>query len=174
MLGDPGACLENHIHGPIECHEYKQCMNGHYNDCDKLCEKSSHHDKSHYSQFCNMATSAPTTTNVAAATSAEVYGGNQTPGGFIGDGAYSIGTQFWLVAAALSVGMALVAVHMGQRREAILRDDRSLIGAEVRGSVGRRVGVVSGLMDGVLTKGQPKQVEMLEIERADTYESAMV
>ena len=92
----------------------------------------------------------------------------------MGDGNLSVGVQFWMVAAAMSVGMALVAIHMGQRREAIVRDERSLMGAEVRGSVGRRVGVVSGLMDGVLTRGQPKQVEMLEIERSDTYESAMV
>ncbi len=168
---DPGVCLENQIHGPIDCHEYKRCMNGHYNDCDKLCEKSSHHDKSHYSEFCNMSASTSVPSAIAnAASSSDPYSG-QTPGGFIGGGNYSIGVQFWMVAASLSVGMALVAVHVGQRREA---NERSLLGAEVRGSVGRRVGGVSGLMDGVLTRGQPKQVEMLQIERSDTYESAMV
>jgi len=180
MMLDPSECLENKIHGPIECHEYKQCMFfDKYSDCDKLCNKKSQPGKSHFSQFCNMSASASSTASASANSNVDSYNGGTTPGGFISDGSYSVGFQFWMVAVAMSIGMAIAAVHIGQRREDLNNEDKSLLGAEVRGSVGRRAVVVSGLMDGVLgQKNVPKQVELaeyaLEPARTDSYESAMV
>ena len=116
-----------------------------------------------------------TNTNVA---NADGYNVTSTPEGVVGGGNYAMEFQFWMVAVAVSVGMAIAAVHIGQRREDLDNEDKSLLGAEVRGSVGRRVGVVSGLMDGVLgeKKTGPKQVELaeFELEPSNSYESAMV
>lgn len=156
-------------------------MNGDSAACQHLCDKKDgllekHHS---YGQFCNYSSSSTANTNAA---NTDVYNGNSTPEGVVAGGNYAMGFQFWMVAVAVSVGMALVAVHMGQRREDLEDEDKSLLGAEVRGSVGRRVGVVSGLMDGVLgektttTTTTSKQVEMAEyqLEPSNSYESAMV
>lgn len=174
---------------PGECHEHTKCVSGGDNweeMCQKLCDKRNHPGKNSYKKYCNYTPSSSTTTasstsyEVNSASGNDVYNGNSTPQGVVFDGNLSAGFQFWMVAAAISVGMALVAVHIGQRREDLEDEDKSLLGAEVRGSVGRRVGAVSGLMDGVLG-GKPsssKQVELsgyqLEVAPTDSYESAMV
>ncbi len=169
--------------GPLECPALMRCENESNPDCsacNDLCKKKDsprpgHHD---YSVFCNVCDSSG---NAVASSSSQVdsYNGNSTPGSFVGSGSYSTAFSAWMVAVAISVGMALVAVHIGQRREDVVGEDRSLLGAEVRGSVGRRAAVVSGLMDGVLgNRNDSKQVELseyqLEPARTSSYESAIV
>jgi len=165
--------------GILECPLLTRCENGDCSACQKLCAMTDRPHPGHdYSGFCNICDSSG---NVVTSSSSQVdsYNGNSTPESFVGSGSYSTAFSAWMVGVALSIGMALVAVHIGQRREDAVGEDRSLLGAEVRGSVGRRAAVVSGLMDGVLgDKRNSKQVELSEFElepaRTSSYESAIV
>lgn len=184
---------QGEVHLP-DCGLLHKCKNRNYDDCAKLCEKTDSHHHSHYSKFCDTDTyfGDSESASVSSASSVDAYNGNAAPDGFTNGGAYAATSQFWMVAVAASVGMALVAIHMGQRRERPQADDQSLMGAEVRGSVGRRVAGVSALMDGVLggtsssssfaQSGGGTQVEMSEYQlegsepdRSSSYpESAIV
>lgn len=98
------------------------------------------------------------------------------------EGNYAKGFQFWMVAAAASVGMALVAVHLGQRKERhteeeLMEDERydgngddASAGANVKGSVGRRMAAVSAFADGVIGRKSKssKQVELSEYQLDDS------
>lgn len=140
------------VHLP-DCGLLHKCKNRNYDDCAKLCEKTDSHHHSHYSEFCDTDTyfgDSSSSVSASSTSSVDAYNGSSTPAGFTNDGAYAATFQFWMVAVAASVGMALVAVHMGQRRERPQANDQLLMGAEVHGSVGRRVAGVSALMDGVL------------------------
>mmetsp|Transcript_8610 Transcript_8610/g.21159 ORF Transcript_8610/g.21159 Transcript_8610/m.21159 type:complete len:237 (-) Transcript_8610:2177-2887(-) len=162
--------------GLLECHLLEMCDGGFMGACDELCAKADHPGPHDYSVFCGMSSSSSSQSDAVAGYSADEYNGNSTPGSFVGSGSYSAAFNGWMVAVVISVAMALVAVHIGQRREEI--EQEMARGVNVRGSVGRRAQVVSGLMDGVLGDANPKQVELseyrLEPARTSSYESAIV
>lgn len=162
MVGN-GDCGPHGAVHLLDCHTYEKCQSGQNDQCEKLCDMSSHHGKSHYSAFCTTSTSQASEANTA-----DSYQDSATPGSVSMDGNYSMGFQFWMVAAAASVGLALVAVHMGQRkndqqREELLEDEESQ-GASMTGSVGRRMVAVSALADGYMagSGASGTQVEMAE------------
>jgi len=157
------------VHIP-DCHLLHSCKAGNSADCTKLCNKKSDHGKSKYSKFCSGDGSGSSS---SSNTSVDSYVDNSTPGNVVSDGRQSAKFGFWMIAVAGSVGMALVAVHIGQRKDPFgNRDDddnTSLAGGEVRGSVGRRVGVVSDLFNGVLGRrgNKKEQVELAEYQLED-------
>jgi hypothetical protein len=167
------------VHLP-DCGLLQKCKNKNYDDCAKLCEKTDSHHKSHYSKFCDTDSYFGEGDSVSSASSVDAYNGNSTPDGVVNGAGFAATFQYWMVAVAASVGMALVAIHIGQRRERrVSADDQSLMGAEVRGSVGRRVAGVSALMEGVLgakssnsTNTGGTQVEMSEYQLDDSRSSS--
>ena len=76
----------------------EECDSGDNSKCVKLCNMSSDHHKSHYSAFCSSSSSANS------------YNDNVTPSNVEMDGNYAMEFQFWMVAAAFSVAVALVAI----------------------------------------------------------------
>lgn len=181
------------VHLP-DCPLLQHCQAGKSSDCSKLCNMKTHHGKSGYKEFCSDSSSgssgSSSSSSSSSASSADAYNGNSTPEGVVSSGNLSVGFEAWMVAVAASVGLAIAAIRMGQRRE---RADETLPlsgqGGQVRGSVGRRVGVVSDLLNSVLAKGDngdangnssrnSEQVEMaeyqLEDSRTSSYESAVV
>jgi len=167
------------VHVP-DCRKLKSCESSYLyssDDCTDLCNMASQDRKSHYANlhFCKSESSSSSSSS--AATGVDAYNDNSAPGSFVSDGNYAAGFEFWMAAVVASVAMAMVAVHIGQRREYRTPEDESR-GAPVRGSVGRRVAAVAGLMNGVLSAPPPQQVEMAEYQlddnRNSSYQSAIV
>lgn len=125
----------------------QMCKLGDAYACDELCEMRSHHGKSEYAKFCKGLTLTSDTTSESWAQE-ENYDGLE--GNVGGEGSMSRAFQFWMLATAASVVMAMVAVFMGQRRER--REARGIGagGAVLSGAVGRRHTAVSAFADGVL------------------------
>merc|ERR1712238_652600 len=131
----------------------RQCNNGYGDSCQSLCDMKDNDRKSHYSRYCED--SKDTTTTQSSTETGSVTTGN-----------YSKGFQFWMVATAAAVGMAIVAIHIGQRKEKQgneIADDESSVGASVTGSVGRRFSAISAFADGVKPTNN-KQVELAEYQ----------
>ena len=150
------------VHLP-DCKLLQTCRAGKSTDCNKLCSKKSDPGKSKYGKFCDGGDGSSSSSSASSASSSDAYNENTSPGQVVADGTYAVEFGFWMVAVGLSIGMALVAIHMGQRRE--IRTARDEAGpGEFRGSVSRRVAVVSDLMDSVLSQQPPKQVEMAEYQ----------
>jgi len=151
------------VHLP-DCKLLQTCRAGTSADCATLCGKKSDPGKSKYRKFCSGDGSSSSSSS-SAATSADAYNENTSPGQVVADGSYSVGFQSWMLAVALSIGIAAVAVRLGQRSE-IRRSREGHAPGGIRGSVNHRVGVVSDLMDSVLSQQQqqqqpsPRQVEM--------------
>ena len=94
------------------------------------------------------------------------YEGNGTPGNLATDGKFSSGFQLWMVATAISVGMALTAIYIGQQKNRAVDD--SPVGKNVTGSVNRRLSAVSAFADGVMgSTGGAKQVELKQYQLSD-------
>ena len=164
------------VHLP-DCHLWQSCKAGTSSDCTKLCNKKSDPGKSKYSKFCSYGDGSGSSSSANSANGADAYNENTSPGQVVADGSYAVEFQFWMVAVALSVGMAATAVHLGQRREIRVAQDPNAPG-NIRGSVNHRIGIVSDLMDSVLGQRPPQQVEMaqysLEGSRGDGAASALV
>jgi hypothetical protein len=145
------------VHLP-DCPTLQTCKSGVSADCTKLCNKSGDHGKSRYSKFCDYDGSG-SNSNAANSNS---YNDSSNTGGFATGEQYSVEWDYWMIPFGVAVGMVLVAVHIGQRREAVpSADDQSLLGSEVRGAVSRRVGVVSDIMNSVLPpRGSSRHPEM--------------
>jgi len=176
----PGSRV--HLPDGALCH---RCTSGNPGDsCETLCAMKSNSHKSHYSQFCESSDSSTTTTSSSESStnsassstnSVDAYVDNSTPGNVTMEGNYAKGFQFWMVAAAASVGMALVAVHLGQRKEQQTEDElmedeeEQYDNGDVKGSVGRRMAAVSAFADGVIgRKSSSKQVELSEYQLEDS------
>jgi len=139
----------------------RQCNNGYGDSCQSLCDMKDSEHKSHYSRYCEDSEDTTTTQS----STADSYVGNSETGS-VTTGNYSKGFQFWMVATAAAVGMAIVAVHIGQRKEKQgdeIADDESSVGASVTGSVGRRFSAISAFADGVKPTNN-KQVELAEYQ----------
>ena len=169
MVGNSDCGPNGKVH-ILDCHMFEKCESGHNSECEKLCAMSSQHHKSHYSEFCNTgSTSSSSSESAVQSSEVNTYQDNVTPGNVSMDGNYAMGFQFWMVAAAASVGMALVAVHIGQRkdqRSEILEDEESP-GPSMAGSVGRRMVAVAGLADGVYggaSGGQQVEMSQYKLE----------
>ena len=175
----PLGSMKVHIPDHGKCNE---CMGGNTNSCNTLCSMKSQSHKSHYSNFCESE-STTTTTSSAESSDVNSYTDNTAPGSVTTEGNYSKGFQFWMVATAASVGLALVAIHLGQRKERDTdpypdggdNDNESLSssysgGANARGSVGLRLAAVSAFADGMMpgTTHTTKQVELSEYQLDDT------
>jgi len=180
MVGGNGGC------GPLDdirigdhklCNECTHHANS--GSCNTLCSMSSSNSrKTHYSKFCDSTTS----TSSSESNSVDAYNDNSAPGSVTTEGNYSKGFQFWMVATAASVGLALVAIHLGQRKERETDlypdgddDNESLSssysgGANARGSVGLRLAAVSAFADGMMpiSNNNNKQVELAEYQLDDT------
>jgi len=142
------------------CH---QCNNGNGSSCQSLCDMSNSDKKrkAHYAEYCNDGEDTATQYSTA-----DAYVDNSETGSVTTGDNYSKGFQFWMVATAAAVGMALVAIHLGQRKEREnsdeIADDESSVGANVTGSVGRRLSAISAFADGVIPTN--KQVELAEYQ----------
>merc|ERR1712238_390051 len=126
----------------------RQCNNGYGDSCQSLCDMKDNED----------------TTTTQSSTANSYVGSSET--GSVTTGNYSKGFQFWMVATAAAVGMAIVAIHIGQRKEKqgnAIADDESSVGASVTGSVGRRFSAISAFADGVKPTNN-KQVELAEYQ----------
>jgi len=178
MMMVNSQCGPKEVHLP-DRHLCTRCSSNHYEDCEELCSMQSESHKSHYVNFCTATTETTTSESAysGADSSVDAYADSSTPGNVTMDGNYSMGFQFWMVAAAASVGMALVAVHVGQRKERdtgeIMEDDDDAMsgGANVKGAVGRRMAAVSAFADGVINTGgakSSKQVELSEYQLDDS------
>lgn len=166
------------VHLP-DCHLLQTCRAGTSGDCVKLCEKASDPRKSKYSKFCDNYDSDGSTSSSSSANSAsgaDAYSENSSPDAVAGSGSYSVEFRFWMAAVALSVGMALVAIHMGQKREIRLAgdDENETAPGEIRGSIRHRVGVVSDIMDSVLSDRVGTRVEMSGYKLDTGADSAIV
>jgi len=156
----------------LDCHMFDKCEEGHTSECEKLCAMSSQHHKSHYSEFCDTgSTSSSSSASAVQSTEVDAYQENATPGNVSMDANYAAGFQLWMVAAAASVGMALVAVHMGQRkdRRSVILEDEENPGPSMTGSVGRRMVAVGGLADGVCggaSGGQQVEMSQYKLEES--------
>eukprot|EP00536_Pseudo-nitzschia_multiseries_P011857 jgi/Psemu1/326619/estExt_fgenesh1_pg.C_4280003 len=168
--GDCGPHGKVHL---LDCPLLDRCEKGNNDDCEKLCSMRSHHGKSRYANFCSSSgDSDGDSSSSSSSATADAYQDNATPGSITMGERLAEGFQFWMVAAAFSVGVALVAVHIGQRREErseLLEDYDD--GASMAGSVGRRMAAVSALADGVMAgSGRTnRQVEMAEYQLEDSY-----
>ena len=174
----PLGSMKVHIPDHGKCNE---CMGGNTYSCNTLCSMKSQSHKSQYSTFCD-SDSTSTTTSSAESSDVNSYTDNTAPGSVTTEGNYSKGFQFWMVATAASVGLALVAIHLGQRKERETDpypdggdDNESLSssysgGANARGSVGLRLAAVSAFADGMMpgTTNNTKQVELSEYQLDDT------
>eukprot|EP00534_Pseudo-nitzschia_fraudulenta_P018715 CAMPEP_0201274964 /NCGR_PEP_ID=MMETSP0853-20130426/51061_1 /ASSEMBLY_ACC=CAM_ASM_000640 /TAXON_ID=183588 /ORGANISM="Pseudo-nitzschia fraudulenta, Strain WWA7" /LENGTH=235 /DNA_ID=CAMNT_0047582475 /DNA_START=206 /DNA_END=913 /DNA_ORIENTATION=+ len=138
------------VHLP-DCRLLHGCNAGRSADCDTLCGKKNDPHKSSYGGFCDSGSSSSSSSSYAAdGSSVDAYSGETNPGSFVTGGSRSAAFRFWMVAVAASVGTALAAIHVGQRRGRHGGGDNG--GA--RGSVGRRVAAVAALADGVLGGGR--------------------
>lgn len=144
-----------------DCHLLQSCKAGTSTDCTKLCNKRNDHGKSKYKKFCSSSDSSS-----SSSSENNNYSENSSPESVVTDENMSVGFDFWMVAVAGSVGIALFAIRMGQRTELVQTSfDGEIMqpGSEMRGSVGRRKGAVSDIMDSVLggdSGGGGRQVEM--------------
>jgi len=156
----------------------RQCNNGNGSSCQSLCDMSYSDDhKSHYSRYCgDSGTETQTQYSYNEdSNNADAYIGNSETGSVATGENYSKGFQLWMVATAAAVGMALVAIHIGQRKEREnpdeIADDESSVGANVTGSVGRRLSAISAFADGVMPTN--KQVELAEYQlESDTPQAS--
>jgi hypothetical protein len=182
VVGGGGECGPLNVHIPDhgKCNE---CMGGNTGSCNTLCSMKSQARKSHYSKFCGSDSTTSTTSESSyngESSSVDAYTDNSAPGSVTTEGNYSKGFQFWMVATAASVGLALVAIHLGQRKERETDpypdgdDNESLSssysgGANARGSVGLRLAAVSAFADGMMpSTNTTKQVELAEYQLDDT------
>jgi hypothetical protein len=172
MVGDSECGPAGEVHHGPDCHLLKSCKyDGVTSDCAKLCSMAHMPLKKKYNKFCSMSSSS-NSVNAAEYDEATVdaYQGNSSPESVVSDGNYAMGFQFWMVAVAASVGMALVAIHMGQRKERLSEgmEDEDAPGATVAGSVGRRMHAVTALADGMMGGGK-QYLEMASYSLEEPY-----
>ena len=136
------------------------------------------HGKSGYVNFCSVEGETTTSKSEYYSYNAEngvdSYEDSASPGNSATDEDYSKGFQLWMVGTAVSVGMALTAIHMGQKKDGVdIVNDDSAVGKNVTGSVNRRLSAVSAFADGVMgsTTGA-KQVELSQYQPSDQQLSA--
>mmetsp|Transcript_5955 Transcript_5955/g.10789 ORF Transcript_5955/g.10789 Transcript_5955/m.10789 type:complete len:290 (+) Transcript_5955:143-1012(+) len=140
------------------CH---QCTGSFSNEqaCQTLCEMSTYdHHKASYFRFCDESASTSDSSGSSSAYVANandgsgVYGGNTSPGGIGSGGSYSKSFPWWMFATAAAVLMAMVAIHMGQRKD----HDRAQR-SNMTGAVGKRYHAVEAFVQGFMPS---KNVEL--------------
>ncbi|KAL3935706.1 MAG: hypothetical protein SGARI_002861 [Bacillariaceae sp.] len=137
----------------------ESCMKGNGVSCEQLCAMASDHHKSHYKDmFCEDGSGGATYSSESAVNEASdsSFSGSATPGGINQDGAYAKGFQWWMLATAGAVCMALAAIHMGQKRDARNLGERSAMA----GAVGRRFTAVNAFAEGMFPSKKAAAVEL--------------
>lgn len=158
ISGDCGPGMGIRLGDHPKCHA---CERGDSEKCAELCAMAStDHHKAHYADmFCEGGSGGSSSSSSAAAVneaSDSSFSGSTTPGGVNQGGSYSKGFQWWMLATAGAVIMALAAIHMGQKRDQRNLGERSAMA----GAVGRRFTAVNAFAEGMFPSKKSTAVEM--------------
>ena len=157
VSGSCGPGMGIHLGDHPRCHA---CEKGNSAKCAELCAMaySDPHKHNYAAMFCEDGSGGAETysANSAVDSSSSSYSGSATPGGINQDGAYAKGFQWWMLATAGAVCMALAAIHMGQKRDARNLGERSAMA----GAVGRRFTAVNAFAEGMFPSKKAAAVEL--------------
>lgn len=170
MVGDSECGPLGRLHHGPECHLLKSCDDGVSSACAELCDMAHMPHREKYNKFCSVSSSNSVNAAEYDEATVDAYQGNSSPESVVSVENHATGFQVWMAAVVASVAMALVAIHMGQRKERLSEgmDDDDAPGENVAGSVGRRMHAVSGLVDGMMEGGK-QHLEMASYSLEEPY-----